>query len=234
MKQILTVLFLGVLAFAACKKDVDSAIPVTQSHFMFINGVPGSSFGVRVDTVNVSNGVPYGQGSAYASFRAQAYNLYIYPVNNPSNVINLGQVNLRNGRYFSGILGVDSTNTGLVFAFTEDDLSALPGKSARYRVVDLSDSYRSTRNTKVPLGLDFAVDTSIILNGFAGMGFTAQSSFKTIYADSSYKLNVFWADSSKRLGVFPMNLNNGKVYTFVATGNALDTVNFNVFPVLHN
>ncbi|MBV8252810.1 MAG: DUF4397 domain-containing protein [Chitinophaga sp.] len=234
MKQYITVVFLGLLAFVACKKDNGSAIPNTQSHFMFINGVPGTAFGVKVDSMSVATNVPYGQASKYATFRAQAYNLSIYPVNNPSNVLKLGQVNLRNGRYFSLILGVDSTNTGLVTVFAEDDLSTLPGKTARYRVVDLSDTWRTNRTSKTPLPLDFAVDTSIILNGFRGMTFATRSAFKTIFADSSYKMNVNWVDSSKRLGVFPMNVNNGKVYTFVATGNALDTLNFNVFPVIHN
>ncbi|MBV7531796.1 DUF4397 domain-containing protein [Chitinophaga sp. sic0106] len=237
MKKFLILAIAVMAILAACKKDSDSAIPQTSSNFMFFNGVPGSSFGVLIDTVSISTGVAFGQSTTYRSFKAQAYNLYIYNTANPTQLISFGQVNLRNGKHISAYLGIDTTGAipaGLRMVLAEDDLSGVPGQQARYRVVDMSDTYKTNRNNKSSLAMDFNVDTSRYVWGFRAMQFTSYSDFKTIHADSTYKLNVNWVDSSKRLGTFPMDLKNGKVYTFVATGNALDSLNFKVFMVQHN
>ncbi|WP_291909746.1 DUF4397 domain-containing protein [Chitinophaga sp. CB10] len=237
MKKFLVMALAAMALMAACKKDSDSAIPQTSSNFMFFNGVPNTTFGVLIDSVRISSGVPFGQATAYRSFKAQAYNLYLYNTAAPNVLINFGQVNLRNGKYISTYLGIDTTNAipgGLRLTLAEDDLSAVPAQQARYRVVDMSDTYKTLRNNKTALAMDFRVDSSRYIYGFRAMQFTAFSTFKTIRGDSSYKLNVNWVDSTKQLGTFPMNLQSGKVYTFVATGNALDSLNFKVFAIQHN
>ncbi|SHM08907.1 protein of unknown function [Chitinophaga jiangningensis] len=237
MKKFIIIAIAAMAILAACKKDSDSAIPQTSSNFMFFNGVPNTTFGVLIDTVNISTGVAYGQSTTYRSFKAQAYNLYIYDVSKPNVLINFGQVNLRNGKHISTYLGIDTTNevpNGLRMTLAEDDLSNVSGGQARYRVVDMSDTYKTNRNNKSALAMDFKVDTSRYVWGFRAMQFTAFSDFKTIQGDSTYHLNVNWVDSTKRLGTFPMNLQKGKVYTYVATGNALDSLNFKVFVVQHN
>ncbi|NIG57103.1 DUF4397 domain-containing protein [Chitinophaga sp. Cy-1792] len=225
MKQLLLIVTLGVVLFAACKKDSDSAIPSTQSNFKFFNGVPGAVFGVKLDTVTVSSGVNYGEATAYKSMRAQSYNLTII---NGNQQLALGQFFLRNGKNFTLFLGADTSGKLLTYVWAEDDLSAVPGDSARWRVVDLSDSYKTNNRSALPL--DFRMDTTRV---FRAVVFGGITKYANIFAPSNYTLNVNYVDSSKVMGSFPTGFLKGKSYTYVATGNA-NTTNFQVFQVQNN
>ncbi|MCW3467671.1 DUF4397 domain-containing protein [Chitinophaga nivalis] len=230
MKQwILPVLvILGLLA--ACKKDSDSSIPVTASHIMFFNGVPGTAtFSVLLDTLEAASEVSYGKSTSYKSFRAQKYNLYIYDTRNPERKMYVQQINLRNGRYYSVFLGVDSIGKTLTLRAVEDDLNPALADSSKFRVVNLSEAFRPNRQ---PLVMDIWSGKNNRF--FRGLGYTDISPYATVYADSTYDINFRWIDSSLVFKQMPLRAQKGKIYTLVTTGHVLTAEKFQVFQVTHN
>ncbi|PSL47504.1 uncharacterized protein DUF4397 [Chitinophaga niastensis] len=231
MKQLILPVIIVLALLAACKKNSDSSIPVTQSNFMFFNAVPGNAqFNILLDSLPVATNVGYGVGTGYKQFRAQNYNLYIYDTRTPNNLMYGGQINLRNKRFYSAYLGADSTGLQLALRITEDDLSSPGAGTAKFRVVDLSQAFTPNRSV---LGIDVYSDT--FPRFFRGITFTALTPFATVYGDSNYtKLNFRWTDSTKVLQQYHLSTQAGKVYTLVTTRYPLDSLNFKIFTIQHN
>ncbi|WP_143307807.1 DUF4397 domain-containing protein [Chitinophaga vietnamensis] len=244
MKQLILPVIIAMALLAACKKSSDTAVPETESHFMFVNGVPGATFGVKMDTANVATSVAYGGSSGYKAFKAQAYRMWIYDVRTPQSPIYMGQYNLRNARYFTAFLGVDTSNTRLSLMFAEDDLSPNTTGMARFRVVDLSDSYNPTRfSSQQAVSMDIWSDTSNTSANssrfFRGMSYPSISSFTPVFADSTYLMCVRWIDFRAKDSIFgtpTIHFNKDKVYSLVLTSRAdrLDTTKLKSFVIQHN
>jgi len=222
------IILLGMLG--ACKKNSDSAVPDTHGNFLFVNAAPGNlQFNVFLDTIQFANNVAYGTNTGYKSYRAQKYNLIVTNAANPNVILYNAQIFLRNNRYYSAYIGVDSAGTGLAMITTEDDLSN-PGEGmARFRVVNFGQAYKPNRT---PLGIDVWSDTTTRF--FRALTFPALTGFAPILGDSTYNIKFRWADSSKVLTSFKLPAQTGKTYTLISNGYPLDTTKFNVLMVQHN
>ena len=230
MKHLIIPVIIVLALLGACKKSSDSAVPVTQSSFMFFNAVPGDEmFNVMLDTINFASNVPYATSTGYKSYRAQKYNLTVAAASQPSRIIFRQEIFLRNNRSYTAFLGADSTNRQLVLFTTEDDMTSLGADKAKFRVIDFSQG--SKANT-TPLGIDVYSDT--VPRFFRGLTFPSITAFAPIFGDSNYVMNFRWVDSSKVLKSFPLATETGKVYSLVTTGYPLDSARFHILLVKHN
>ncbi len=231
MKQLFFSILIAALIIS-CKKDSDSAIPVTSSSLMIFQAVPGpAKFDVVLDTFSVGNDLAYGENTGYKQFRARKYTLMVFPAGNRTNPVAGGEINLRNNRFYSAFLGVDTDN-GLVLMAAEDELDAPKvAGNAKLLVVNLSDTRYGTGNTR--LLLDYYTDTTKIL---PRVGFGNITPFKEIKGDSTYKIDARWADSSlsvlKKEKETLVSKANG-IYTIVTSGNALDPNDIKLFQVIN-
>jgi len=212
------------LAAIACSKSSDSDIPDTSGSLQVFQMVPGNDlFDVVLDTTIIGSNLGYGDHTdGYRSFRAQKYSLWIYPAGNHATALLGGELNLRNGKQFSAFLTLDHANT-LRLLVTEDDNAPSATGNARVRVVDLCDPYvrpeGSNNDRALPLDfyLDYKDSTSVPM--FRAVTYGAVRSAEII--PRSYELDINWQDSSMVLQTVPLQVDSGRVYTLVATGDVL-------------
>ncbi|CAL1520190.1 DUF4397 domain-containing protein [Chitinophaga sp. MM2321] len=231
MKQLTLSVIIVLALLAACKKDSDSSIPVTQSNFLFFNGVPGTAqFGVLLDTMVLSSNIGYGENTGYKQYRAQKYNIYLYNTLTPGTLLPGGEINLRNGRFFSAYLSVDTVAKQYLLRTTEDDISSLGKGTAKFRIMNLSQTFKANQS---PLGIDVYSDTFPRI--FTNITFTTLTPFAAVGGDSAYTLNFRRPDTPVVvLKKLPFQTETGKVYTLITSGNALDTATFRIFTIQHN
>lgn len=232
MKKLLIVVMGWLIVMTACKKDSDSAIPVTSSSFMFFNGIPGAVYDIWLDSsgISVAKGVKFGENTPYIAVRAQMYTIYLQEQSDPSKTwIRVGQVNLRNKRSFSAYIGVDSANKLNIVRTVEDDLTPPPPDYMKFRVVSLSQSFRTNGQS---LGMDlFSQSTPY----FRGIGFTQITPFTTLLGDSTYNFNFRRNDDTTVItNKLDFKSQPGKIYTLVTVGNALSSTTFKTFTITHN
>lgn len=230
MKYLIIPIIIVLAVLGACKKNSDSAVPDTHGHFMFVNATYDAlQFDVRLDTINFASNVPYKTSTGYKSYLAKKYNLIITPSGRPDNVLVNQELFLRNNRYYTAFMGIDSVKQGVVMILTEDDLSAPKGDSARFRVINFSQAFKPNR---APLGIDvFAGNPPRI---FRGLTFPSQTSFVTLVGDSNYTMNFNYVDSSLVLKSIPLATQKGKTYTLVMAGYPLDATKFDILTIQHN
>jgi hypothetical protein len=232
MKQLFFSILIVALVITSCKKDSDSAIPVTSSGLMVFDAVPGNvKFDVVLDTISVFNDLGYGEHTGYKQFRARKYTLMIFQAGNRTTPLAGGEINLRNNRFYSAFLGVD-VNNALVLMATEDVLDGpKTAGNAQLRVVDLSDTRYGTNSTRIQL--DYYTDTTKI---FSRVSFGNITPFQEIKGDSLYKLDARWADSSLSIlkkDKVPFSAKANGIYTIVTSGNALDPNDIKLFEVIN-
>ncbi|NML41488.1 DUF4397 domain-containing protein [Chitinophaga sp. G-6-1-13] len=229
MKKLLIVVLGWLIVMTACKKNSDSAIPVTSSSFMFFNGVPDKAYDIWLDTTQVATAVTFGKNSPYRSMRAQLYTMYMVDTSAPGNKRRIGQINLRNNRFFSAYLGYDSANKILVFNTLEDDLTAPKPDSMKLRIISLSYAFKSNGQA---VGMDLFSQNNKI---FRGIGFTQFTPYVTLFGDSIYHFNFRRTDDTT---IIPHRSDfvarPGKIYTMVTVGNLLDSATFKTFTITHN
>ncbi|WP_161964176.1 DUF4397 domain-containing protein [Chitinophaga flava] len=229
MKKLLIVALILLMAAAACKKNSDTAIPVTQSSFMFFNGVPEAVYDIRLDSFSMATGVAFGKNTPYQTFRAQLYTIYLIDQRFPNDTIRVGQINLRNKRSFSSYIGFDSANKVRVFRTIEDDLTPPPPLNMKFRVVDFSEAYRFNGTS---VGIDVFSQNDRI---FRGIGFTQFTPFVNLPGDSTYQLNFPRTDSNSIIpNRLPFPVQTGKIYTLVTVGNAMSSETFKTFTITNN
>lgn len=229
MKKLLIVVLGWLIVMTACKKNSDSAIPVTSSSFMFFNGIPGAVFDIWLDTTQVAKGVAFGQNSPYRAMRAQLYNIFLVDQSNPGTRIPAGQINLRNKRFFSAYLGQDSANKVNIFRTVEDDLTPPAPGDMKFRIVSLSEAFRPNGQA---VGMDLFSQFNLI---FKGIGFTQFTQFAPLPGDSTYQFNFRRTDDSTIIpNRFAFKSQPGKIYTIVTVGNALSSATFKTFFITHN
>lgn len=230
MKYLIIPIIIGLVLLGACKKNSDSAVPDTHGSLMFVNAakISDTLFNVWLDSIDFASNVGYKTSTGYKSFRAQKYNLIITTAGNPGNKLYNQQIFLRNNRYYTAFLGVDTTGRGLVLTITEDDLTVLSNQ-AKFRVIDFSQGFKPNGT---PLGIDVYSDT--LPRFFRGIGFPSQTDFASITGDSTYTINFRWTDSLKVLKSYKLPAQTGKVYTLITTGNPLDSTKMDVLQVNHN
>jgi hypothetical protein len=214
----------------ACKKNSDSAIPVTSSSFMFFNGVPDKAYDIWLDTTQVASKVTFGKYTPYQSMRAQLYTIYMVDTSDPRNKLRIGQINLRNKRFFSAYLGWDSANKVLVFRTLEDDLNPpAAADSMKLRVISLSTAFRPSGQ---PVTMDLFSQNNKFFRGIPFMQFTE---YITLFGDSTYHFNFRPTDDTTAIPNkldFPSR--HGKVYTLITVGNTLSSDKFKTFTITHN
>ncbi|NSL90351.1 DUF4397 domain-containing protein [Chitinophaga sp. Mgbs1] len=231
MKKLLIIALVLLAGVVACKKDSDNSIPVTQSNFMFFNGVKGFRVNVRLDsTIEFANGVAFGEATPYRQYRAQMYNIMLINADRQVDTIRAGQINLRNNRYYSAYLAYDTAMKAFFLGLTEDDLSPVPDKQAKVRVINLSQTAKFNGS---PLSYDLYSDTFPV---FRGVPYKALTGFTTLNAeDTTYKFRFVRTDSTKiELQQYSFKPQAGRVYTLVTTGSAKDAAAWKVFPLSHN
>ncbi|MBC9912418.1 DUF4397 domain-containing protein [Chitinophaga varians] len=230
MKKLLIVVLGWLIVMTACKKNSDSAIPVTSSSFMFFNGIPDKVYDIWLDTTQVATQVAFGKNSTYRSMRAQLYTMYLVDASDPGKTKQLiGQINLRNKRFFSAYIGYDSANKLNIFRTLEDDLTPPAPQDMKFRVVSLSYAFRPNGQA-VAMDL-FSQDNRI----FRGIGFTQFTPYITLPGDSVYHFNFRRTDDSTIIpSRFDFPSKPGKIYTMVTVGNALDAATFKTFTITHN
>lgn len=230
MKKLLIVVLGWLIVMTACKKNSDSAIPVTSSSFMFFNGIPGKIYDIWLDTTKVATQVAFGKNSTYSSMRAQLYTMYLVDADDPAKTKQLvGQINLRNKRFFSAYIGYDSANKVNIFRTLEDDLTPTAPQDMKLRVVSLSYAFRSNGQA-VTMDL-FSQENRI----FRGIGFTQFTPYATLPGDSVYHLNFRRTDDTTIIpSRFDFPSKPGKIYTMVTVGNAQDAATFKTFTITHN
>ncbi|NLR81895.1 DUF4397 domain-containing protein [Chitinophaga eiseniae] len=230
MKYLIIPIIIGLVLLGACKKNSDSAVPDTHGSLMFVNAaqIPDTLFNVKLDSIDFASNVPYKTSTGYKSFRAQKYNLIITTAGNPGNILYNQQIFLRNNRYYTAFLGVDTTKRGLMLIITEDDLT-VQANQAKFRVIDLSQGFKPNGT---PLGIDVYSDT--FPRFFRGLGFPSQTDFAPITGDSTYTINFRWTDSLKVLKSYKLPAQTGKVYTLITAGYPLDSTKMDVLQVNNN
>ncbi|WP_343743592.1 DUF4397 domain-containing protein [Chitinophaga sp.] len=230
MKKLLIVVLGWLIVTTACKKNSDSAIPVTSSSFMFFNGVPDKAYDIWLDSAKVGSKVIFGQHTPYQSMRAQLYTIYMVDTSNPRDTIRVGQINLRNKRFFSAYLGYDSANKVLAFRTLEDDLNPpAAADSMKLRVISLNYAFRSNGQA-VTMDL-FSQNNKF----FRGLGFMQFTQYITLFGDSTYHFNFRPTDDTTAIPNkldFPSQ--HGKVYTLITIGNTLSSDKFKTFTITHN
>lgn len=234
MKYLIIPIIIVLALLGACKKNSDSAVPDTHGNFMFVNavtnapGTPGVEFNIKLDTINFASNVGYKTSTGYKSYLAKKYNLIITTSDRPDVILLNQEIFLRNNRYYTAFMGVDSTQQVLSMILTEDDLSAPRADSAKFRVIDFSQAFKPNR---APLGIDvFAGNPRI----FRGLTFPSQTSFVPLVGDSTYTMNFNYVDSNLVLKSIPLAAKKGKTYTLVMSGYPLDATKFDVMTVQHN
>lgn len=234
MKKLLIIVCM-LLAVAACKKDSDSAIPVTQSNFMFFNGAPGGSFKVSLDTFEIAGKIGFGEHTPYKQFRAQLYNIYITDLNTTNPAVRVGQINLRNKRSFSAYIGLDSVRKQYFLRTIEDDLTAPGGTNMKVRVVNLGQTFRDN-TSEVAIDLYGATADTVAIA--RGLGQGAVTPFVMMDGNGiTYQLNFRRNDLTTPkdiLSIYPLAGKPGKIYTLVTTGNLRSSESFKVFMLEHN
>ncbi|QJB33523.1 DUF4397 domain-containing protein [Chitinophaga oryzae] len=230
MKKLLIVVLGWLMVMTACKKNSDSAIPVTSSSFMFFNGVPDVTYDIWLDSTLIMKDLTFGQSTPYREMRAQLYTIYLIDHNRPKDTIRVGQINLRNKRLFSAYIAVDSANNGQrVVTAAEDDLTAPPAEHMKLRIVNLSWAFRPNGQSS---SMDLFSKTTPV---FRGMGFSAVTEFATLPGDSTYPFNFRRNDDTTKVpNQFPFKSQSGKIYTVVMLGNALTSTLFRTFTITHN
>ncbi|HVI47388.1 MAG TPA: DUF4397 domain-containing protein [Chitinophaga sp.] len=234
MKQLILPVIAALLIFAACKKNSDTDIPVTRSSFMFFNGVEGTQFKVMLDTNVITDKVAYSEYTAYKSFRAQKYNIYLYEANNPTQLINGGEINLRNNRYFSAYLFLDTARKQLLMRTTEDDLTSLGEGTGKFRVLNISQTYKPDKSA---MNMDVVRINSVkrdTVRYARAVSFATLTPFGAWPANSDDSLYFRWIDSTGVLKQIQFPVQAGKVYTLVTAGNLLDPTKFKVYTIQHN
>lgn len=233
------VLFLLSAAIACSKSDGD--IPDTRGSLLVFNMIPGTAkFDVLLDTVTLGSSLAYGGNSgAYKEFRAQKYELWVYPAGNRTTPVMGGELNLRNGKNLSAFLTVDHNDTLSVLLTEDDNTPAATAANARMRVIDLSDPYRrvGTGNNQQQLPLDIYLNykDSSSTPVYRALTYGAVTQPAEILA-GSHIVNINWTDSSLILQKVPFTAEAGKVYTLIATGDAKDTTStttFKMFQYVH-
>ncbi|SJZ47661.1 protein of unknown function [Chitinophaga eiseniae] len=229
MKKLLIVVLGWLIVMTACKKNSDSAIPVTASSFMFFNGVRDVVYDIWLDTTLIMKNVAFGQSTPYREMRAQLYTIRVVDHNRPKDTIRVGQINLRNKRIFSTYVGFDSANTRLVAMAVEDDLTPAPPENMKLRIVNLSWAFR-------PNGQSATVDLfSRTTPIFRGMGSPQFTNFAILPGDSTYPFNFRRNDDTTVVpNQFPFKAETGKIYTVVLTGNAMTSTLFKTFTITNN
>lgn len=231
MKYLIIPIIIVLTLLGACKKNSDSAVPDTHGNFMFVNAVsstPGVEFNIKLDTINFASNVAYKTSTGYKSYLAKKYNLIITTSDQPDRILVNQEIFLRNNRYYTAFMGVDSTQQVLSMILTEDDLSTR-ADSAKFRVIDFSQAFKPNR---APLGIDvFAGNPPRI---FRGLTFPSQTSFVSLVGDSTYTMNFNYVDSNLVLKSIPLATKKGKVYTLVTAGYPLDATKFDILTVQHN
>nr|WP_295877272.1 DUF4397 domain-containing protein [uncultured Chitinophaga sp.] len=229
MKKLLIVVLGWLIVMTACKKNSDSAIPVTSSSFMFFNGVRDVTYEVWLDSTLITKDLAFGQSTPYREMRAQLYTIYLIDPKRPKDTIRVGQINLRNKRTFSTYIGLDSANKGLVAMAVEDDLTPAPPEHMKFRIVNLSWAFRPNGQSAT---MDLFSKTTPI---FRGMGFPQFTNFAILPGDSTYPFNFRRNDDTTVVpNQFPFKAETGKIYTVVMTGNALTSSLFKTFTITHN
>ncbi|MBC9934551.1 DUF4397 domain-containing protein [Chitinophaga qingshengii] len=229
MKKLLFVVMGWLIVMTACKKDSDSAIPVTSSNFMFFNGIPDAVYDVLLDSIKIAQGVKFGTNTPYATLRAQMYTIYLIEAHRPKDTIRAGQINLRNKRSFSAYVGVDSANKVNVIRTLEDDLTPPPPDYMKFRVVSFSQSFRANGQS---LAIDLFSRSSPY---FRGIGFAQVTPVATLIGDSTYNFNFRRNDDTTVItSTLDFKSQPGKIYTLVTVGNALSSTTFKTFTITHN
>jgi hypothetical protein len=225
--------FVGILAllFAlACNKTSDSDLPVTKSGLMVYNMVPGESkFDALIDTTLLGENLPFGgQTGGFREFRAKKYTLNIFLAGNRDRPLFRGEINLRNNRYYSAFLTVDTQNVVRVVG-AEDDLQAPPADVAKVRFINLSDSYVTRGRVTEPLPFDFYLELNRISRR---LPYTGVTPFVSIM-NGKYQVDVRYPDSTLSLQKFQLQADSGKIYTIVTTGTRKDN-NLKVTQFINN
>lgn len=230
------VLFLLSAAVACSKSDGD--IPDTRAGLLIFNMIPGDAkFDVLLDTAVLGNNLAYGDNTGtYKEFRARKYDLWVYPAGNHTTPVMAGELNVRNGKNLSAFLTVDSKKNMSVLLTEDVNTPSSIATYAKFRVVDLTDPYRTvgTSGNTQRLPLDFYlnyVDKKSI-PVFKGLTYGAVTGPAEIVG-GTYRVDINWLDSSKTLQKVPFTAEAGKVYTLIATGDALSTGNFKMFQYVH-
>jgi Domain of unknown function (DUF4397) len=229
MKYLIIPIIIVLALLGACKKNSDSAVPDTHGNFMFVNATYSRlQFNIKLDTINFASNVAYKASTGYKSYLAKKYNLIITTSDRPDIILVNQELFLRNNRYYTAFMGIDSTQTVLSMILTEDDLSTPKGDSAKFRVINFSQGFRVNR---APLGIDVFAGSPRI---FRGLTFPSQTSFVSLKGDSTYTMNFNYVDSNLVLKSIPLATQKGKVYTLVTAGYPLDAAKFDILTIPHN
>jgi hypothetical protein len=230
------VLFL-LSAAVACSKS-DGEIPDTRAGLLIFNMIPGDAkFDVLLDTVALGSNLAYGDNTGtYKEFRAQKYDLLIYPAGSRTTPIMAGELNLRNGKNLSAFLTIDRNRIMSVLLTEDNNTPSSIATYAKFRVVDLTDPYRvvGSGSNQQPLPLDiylnYADEKSIPV--FRALTYGAVTGPAEVVG-GNYRVDINWMDSSAVLQKAPFVAEAGKVYTLIATGNALRPDSFKLFQYVH-
>lgn len=229
MKKLLSPAWLLLLFLtAACNKTSDSDIPDTKSGVIVYNMAPGDrKFDILLDTAVLGTDLAFGQSTnTYREFRAQKYDLLVFAAGDRSTPLIRGEINLRNNRNYSTYLTINNQNLlGMIGG--EDDLN--PSSSpdyAKFRVINLSDTYMRLSSTSRPerLPMDFYLGKNRM---YRRVSYTGVAPFLEILK-GTYQVDARWPDSSLSLLHDPNNkvelqAVGGKIYTLITTGKAQDS-----------
>jgi hypothetical protein len=219
----------------ACGKDSEDDIPDTRGRLLVYQMIPGGArFDVLLDTATLGSNLAYGESTnTYREFRAQKYNLYVYPAGNHTVPIMAGELNLRHGKNLSAFLTADRNDTLRVLVAEDDNTISTTSGNARMRIINLSNSYfevgSGANTTRRDLPLDFYLNyvdekSQPVYRALNYGAVTAPAEIRL----GNYDVDINWTDSSKVLQTFPFRADSGKVYTLIATGDARGT-NFKMF-----
>ncbi|HEY9259517.1 DUF4397 domain-containing protein [Chitinophaga sp.] len=230
MKYLIIPIIIVLALLGACKKNSDSAVPDTHGNFEFVNATYAAlEFNIKLDTINFASNVAYKTSTGYKSYLAKKYNLIITTSDRPDIILVNQELFLRNNRYYTAFMGIDSAKAGLAMILTEDDLSAPRADSAKFRVIDFSQAFKPNR---APLGLDVYAGNPTVI--FKGLTFPSQTAFVPLRGDSTYTMKFNYVDSSLVLKSIPLAAQKGKVYTLVTAGYPLDAAQFDILTIQHN